>query len=609
MYPFLHRIKGLRIFTAFLTKSAPFKILRGEKTGLLFRKLVSEANRWRKSNPADRPKLHNIVKTPRFFIALLALLVFLGGCSDNQAQVDKKSEEQPVRGGVYRRAFADSYIVLDPAMIKDSNSHEVCRQLYDGLVEFDNDARVVPALASTWKISDDKLTYTFTLREDVSFHSQAGGQPTRNGGRKVTAADVVFSFRHLLKPRKDSQASFFWVIKGARAFTEGKAADIEGLRAIGSHTVEFVLEKPFAPFVSLLAMINAGVIPHEDSETGLDKLPVGTGPFRWVEKASDTIILEANPDYFRGRPWLDRLEFPVITAEETRFAEFMAGRLSHVDVPDSKYRSIRQDAKLAANLLESNLWGINYLGMSMAKPPFNDPLVRKAFNYAIDRDTIVKLVLNDRAAPANGVLPPGFPGHDDALAGYVYDLAKARALLAEAGYPEGKGFPDIELQYNRDPIHARTAEFVLANLRDIGISCNVKEVDFGEHLSSIEKGAAPFFRMGWTVDYPDPDSFLYTLFHSSNIGVGYNFSGFKNAEVDALLDKARFETEMSRRVELYRQAEKLIIEEAPWVFMYFYTVHVLYQPQVRGLSLSAMGESLLQYRHIWLQPAQAPAAK
>ena len=141
---------------------------------------------------------------------------------------------------------------------------------------------------------------------------------------------------------------------------------------------------------------------------------------------------------------------------------------------------------------------------------------------------------------------------------------------------------------------------MLANLRDIGISCSVREVEFGEHLGSIESGQAPFFRMGWTVDYPDPESFLYTLFHSSNIGVGYNFCGFHDPTVDGLLDRARFETEMSKRVELYRQAERLIVEEAPWVYMYFYTVHILYQPQVRDLKLSSMGESLIQYRHIWL---------
>lgn len=541
--------------------------------------------------------MYHLLRPLAVALILAALTI---GCNTDQAKVSPSGEPGPVKGGVYRRAFADSYIVLDPVLIKDSNSHEVCRQIYDGLVEFDDQARVVPAVASSWKISEDKLTYTFTLRDDVHFHATAGGRPTRNGGRVLDADDVVFSFKRLLQPREDSQASFFWVIKGAREFTEGKASAINGLRSLASNTVEFVLEKPFAPFVSLLAMINAGIVPREDAVGDLAGLPVGTGPFKWIARSSDTIVLEANENYFRGRPWLDRLEFPVIVDENARFQAFLAGKLSHVEVPDSQYRNVRQDPKLSACLLESNLWGTNYLGMNIRKKPFDNPMVRKAINYAIDRETIVKLVLNGRAQVANGVLPPDFPGHDNALAGYSYDIEKARQHLAMAGYPEGKGFPAIELQYNRDPIHARTAEFVLANLRDIGIDCSAREVDFGEHLSSIENGSTAFFRMGWTVDYPDPDSLLYTLFHSSNIGVGYNFSGFNISEVDALLDKARFETEMDSRIALYRQAEKLIVEEAPWVFMYYYTTHVLYQPQVRGLKLSAMGESLLQYRNIWL---------
>jgi len=538
----------------------------------------------------------------RRIIAVLTVTVMLCGCFEKTSSPEPE-KVGPKVGGVYRRAFADSYIVLDPVLIKDSNSHEVCRQIYDCLVDFDQDGRVIPSIANSWKISDDKLTYTFALRKDVSFHDQVGGQPTRNGGRTLTAADVVYSFKRLLEPREDSQASFFRVIKGAGAFSEGSAADIEGLRMIDDHTVEFVLEKPFAPFVSLLAMINAGIVPREDAENDLKSVPVGTGPFRWVASASETIVLAANENYFRGRPWLDSLEFPVIVDENDRFNEFLAGRLSQVDVPDSQYRNVKQNRDLSQRLLESNLWGTNYLGMNIKTPPFDDKLVRKAFNYAIDRETIVKLVLNDRAQVARGVLPPGIPGHDPGAAGYSYDIDKARDYLAQAGYPGGKGFPEIVLQYNRDSIHSRTAEFVLANLRDIGISCSVREVEFGEHLSSIEAGRAPFFRMGWTVDYPDPDSFLHTLFHSSNIGTGYNFCGFNDPVVDGLLDKARFETEMSERVELYQQAEKLIVEEAPWVYMYFYTVHILYQPQVRGLVLSSMGESLIQYRHIWLDKA------
>lgn len=542
------------------------------------------------------PRRILLVITATFFFA------FLLACGEPVVQDTKKVD--PVFGGVYRRAFADSFLMLDPTLIKDSNSHEVCRQIYDGLVEFDENANVMPAIAKSWQISDDKLNYTFTLRNDVRFHQQSAGLPTKNGGRLVNANDVLYSFTRLLRPQPDSQASFFWVIAGARAYTEGKTGQIEGIRVLASDTIEFVLEKPFAPFVSLLAMCNGFIVPREDAEStaGLTSLPVGTGPFKWAGRASDTILLDANDTYFRGRPYLDRLEFVVIEDGLERFNAFLDGNLLQVDVPDSQYRNIKQNAALSSCLLEASMWGTNYFGMNVRVPPFDNKMVRQALNYALDRETIVKLVLNGRAQVAHGVLPPGIQGYNFDLVGYSYDRDKAKECLAVAGYPDGKGFPEITLQYNRDSIHQRTAEFVMANLRDIGIRCSARALDFGEHLKEIEDGSASFFRLGWTVDYPDPDSFLYTLFHSSNIKSGYNFSGISSPELDKILDQARFETEMVVREKLYQQAEKLIVAEAPWVFLYFYTANLLHQPQVRGLTLGPMGESLLQYRKIWLQP-------
>jgi peptide/nickel transport system substrate-binding protein/oligopeptide transport system substrate-binding protein len=238
--------------------------------------------------------------------------------------------------------------------------------------------------------------------------------------------------------------------------------------------------------------------------------------------------------------------------------------------------------------------------MNLSKPPFDNKYFRQAMNYAIDRKAIVSLVLNGRAKIANGVLPPGIPGYDPEFKGYSYDPDKAAELLEKAGYTKGKEIPEIVLQFNRDIIHTRTSEFVMANLSDIGIKCRVKEVEFDNHLSSIESGKAAFFRMGWSVDYPDPDSFLYTLFHSSNIDKGYNFTRIQEEKLDKLLDKARYETETRQRVKLYRQAEKLIVEHAPWVFMYFYTDHLLHQPEVKGIDLVAMGQPFIKYRKIWI---------
>ena len=543
----------------------------------------------------------------RFFLVFLFAVCLLSGCWNKQKPAKDEVVNEPVKGGVYRRAFADSYIILDPALIKDSNSHEVCRRIYDGLVEFNESGLPIPSIAESWSISEDKLVYTFKLRDDVYFHANSGGQPTANKGRQLTADDVVYTFERLLRPIEGYQGAFFQVIKGAKNYNGGKSEHISGISKVASLSVKFELEKPFAPFVSLLGMCNAFIVAKEDCEgpnADLTRRPIGTGPFMWAGKKGNTLILEANQKHFRGRPWLDKIEFPIIEDEKERFAAFNRGELMHVDVPDSEYENVKQNAELAANLLEVSTWGTNYLGMNLNMKPFDNKFFRQAMNYAIDRNAIVNLVLNGRAKIAHGVLPPGIPGYDKDFKGYSYNPEKAAELLKKAGYKDGKEIPEIVLQYNRDIIHTRTSEFVMANLSDIGIKCRVKEVEFDEHLSSIESGEAAFFRMGWSVDYPDPDSFLYTLFHSSNIDKGYNFTRINDEELDRLLDKARFETETAQRVKLYRQAEKLIVEQAPWVFMYFYTDHLLHQPQVKGIQLVAMGQPFIKYRKIWIAPRE-----
>ncbi len=543
------------------------------------------------------------------FLFIFAFTIVLAGCDEPQNNNETKKATEPQFGGIYHRAFSDAYILLDPAHLKEANSNEICRQIYDGLVEFSDSDTMVPCIAESWKISEDKLTYTFKLRNDVHFHKTVNGVNTKNGGRLLNAEDVQFSFKRLFAPKSNNENSFFRVIKGANDYYEGKADDISGIRVIASDTIEFELEHPFSPFIATLGVSNAFIVPHEDADN-LEKMPVGTGAFKWKGKIGERFILEANEQYFRGRPWLDGVEFIVIPKEEDRFRQFMAGKLQHVDLPDNIYQKIKHDSEYSKYIQESNLWGLNFLGMNVTKPPFDNKLVRQALNFAIDRESIIKLVLNGRAQAANGVLTPGIPGHDPLLSGYFYDLPRARKLLAEAGYPDGKGFPVITLQIeNSHQIQNRVGDFIVAYLKDIGIECRVNVVDFEKHLDGIGKGEIPFFRLGWTIDYPDPDGFLFTMFHSSNIGNGYNYCHYSNPEVDKLLNEARNETELVVRVPIYEKAEKIIVDDAPMVFMYFYTLNILNQPNVHGLKVGAMGECALQYRRIWLEKNDSDKVK
>ena len=356
-------------------------------------------------------------------LALFFLFCFsfgVVGCDEPQKTKTEKKASEPQYGGVYHRAFSDAYILLDPAHLKEANSNEICRQIYDGLVEFSDSDTMVPCIAESWQISEDKLSYTFKLRKDVRFHKIVNGVNTKNGGRLLSAEDVLFSFKRLFAPNSSNENSFFRIIKGTKEYYEGKSSEISGIRVLASDTIVFELEHPFSPFIATLGVSNAFIVPHEDADN-LEKMPVGTGAFKWKGKIGERFILEANEDYFRGRPWLDGVEFIIIPKEEDRFSQFMAGKLQHVDLPDNIYQKIKHDSEYSKYIQESNLWGLNFLGMNLTKPPFDNKKVRQALNFAVDRESIIKLVLNGRAQAANGILTPGIPGHDPLLSGYFYD--------------------------------------------------------------------------------------------------------------------------------------------------------------------------------------------
>ena len=536
-------------------------------------------------------------------VFVIFYLILTSGCGESKSKTKNlESSNTSKYGGVYSKAFSDGFITLDPAKIKDSDSHEIARQIFDGLVELDCKANVVPSIATKWTISRDKLKYTFILNHNCHFHKFVGQKLTKNGGRKLTASDVSYTFYRLFSKPNDYQSSFFYVIKGSKEYSEGKTKNISGIKILASDTIQFELTKPFSPFLSLLATCNAFIVPREDIEpNGFSRKypPVGTGPFQWKSTDGKNITLVANKNYFRGRPFLDKIKFLIVPNAEKRFAMFKKGEIMQVEIPDSVYEKVKNDPKYKSQLIETSIWSVNYLGFNLQKKPFDNIKVRKAFNYAIDKKAIVNLVMNNRVKIARGILPPGMLGYADKPPKYTYNLAKAKELLAEAGYPNGKGFPEITLTFNKNEIHERVAEFVVANLKDIGIQCKTDELSFNRYLKRVEDGAS-FFRMGWSVDYPDPDNFLYTLFHSSNIQNGHNYCRFKDALVDEILTEARYTTSFDKRVGLYRSAEDLLIDKAPWVFLYFYKASMLRQSNVHGIQLGHMGSAFLQYRKIYL---------
>ncbi|MFQ5988304.1 MAG: ABC transporter substrate-binding protein [Candidatus Methylomirabilales bacterium] len=513
------------------------------------------------------------------------------------------AEGVPRRGGSYHYTLGPSDPPsLDPVHITDTVSHAVASELFDGLVTFDRDLKIRPAIARRWDISEDGRTYTFELRRDVRFHN----------GRTVTAEDFRYSFEHLLNPATRSERT--WILEkllGAQKFMAGKASTVRGIQVLGPHTLRLTLERPFAPFLALLAYPAASVVPREVVERWgrqFSSHPVGTGPFRFREwRHDDRVVVEANRDYFQGVPYLDRIVFRVIPDAMTRFQEFRAGNLEHTDIPTGLFRVTLNDPSLRQMLTSRPSLGINAVQFNLERPPFRgNRILRQAFNYAVDKAAIAKVVLEGRVLPARSILPPGIVGHDSELRAYPYNREKAKRLLAEAGYKGGRGLPAITLYYNTGLVNRKIAEFMQGSLREIGVAIELREMDWPAYLNLVDRGEVQLFRLGWLADYPDPENFLTVLFHSRNIGSKGNLSRYANPQVDVLLDRGDESMDPAERVRLYQEAEQIILADAPWIFLHYYSTDVLIQPWVKGLreQISAMDSAptlgVVQMRRVWL---------
>ena len=406
----------------------------------------------------------------------------------------------PQLGGVYRRPLGHDPATLDPARLRDIYSLAVGQQLFDGLVQFDQTLSITPALAQFWTASRDGLSWTFTLRKGVKFHH----------GREVTSDDVVYSFTRLLDPRlRSGVADFFMVIEGAVDFREGRAKQVTGLAAPDRYTVRVTLTEAPVPFVSTLAVGQAKIVPRELVEAQGEMFgiqPVGTGPFRFVRwERGKEIVLAANPDYFDGPPKLSRLVFRIFPGERVDgvFAEFRAGSLEDSPIPSKDYRQII--AGQAHQYVRRPMFSLRHYGLNTRVKPLDDRRVRQALVYAIDREAIVSEVWFGRFALARGILPPGTLGFNPKLLGYPYDPARARDLLAQAGYPGGRGLPPLVIWSSvRAEDVLREHERIRKDLGAVGITAEFQyNPDWPSFSRDMAERKLPIFLRGWFADVPD----------------------------------------------------------------------------------------------------------
>jgi peptide/nickel transport system substrate-binding protein/oligopeptide transport system substrate-binding protein len=499
----------------------------------------------------------------------------------------------PVNGAVYRRPLGNEPATLDPARISDIYGRSVAQQIFDGLVEFDQTLTIAPALAQYWTASRDGLTWTFTLRKGVRFHH----------GREVTADDVVFSLGRLIDPKVTSTAAdLFAHIRGAQDFREGRSASVRGITAVDSTTVRVVLDEAQAPFVTMLAIGHAKILPRDlvtQQGDTFGTAPVGTGPFRferWDRRKE--IVLAANDDYFGGVPRLRRIVYRIFPDEQSgaMFDEFRRGRLEDSPLPMQDYARLR--ATTVGTFVKRPMFSVRFLGLNTRAKPLTDPRVRQALTSALDRETIVQESTHGRFLLARGVLPPGTLGYNPRLAGYGYDRARARELLAQAGYPQGRGLPPLAIwsTVKLEPEHT----LILRDLAAVGVQAEFKYVtDWPQFSRMLAEGRLAIFQYAWFADVPDPDNFLYRLFHSKS---PRNYTGYSNPQLDELLRRGRHEGDEQRRAEFYRRAEQMVMDDAVVIPFFHYTYERVFQPYVKSIEVSGLGDSYIPFRKMWLEP-------
>ncbi len=530
------------------------------------------------------------------FVAACSLIVFLlSSCGGSQSN-DRFFHYNEVTG----------IASLDPAFAKNQSIMWAVHQLYNTLVETDSNLNLVPSLAKSWEISADKKTFIFHLRTDVFFHDHP---VFANGiGRKMMAADVAYSLRRIMD--KQTASSGAWIFND-------RVDLVNGFKVIDDSTFQLQLIRPFNPIIGILSMQYCSIVPHEAVEKfGKDfrRNPIGTGPFvfkAWEE--GQALLMQRNPKYFEhdaqgnALPYLEGIKVSFLDSRATEFLEFQQGRLDFINDIDPSFKDevlnkkgdLKKDWQSKLDLKKSPYLNIEYLGIlvdSTNELVKNSPLrmrkVRQAMNYAFDRKKMMLYLRNSiGTAATSGFVPAGLPSFDSTkVKGYDYDIVKAKQLLSEAGFPNGKGLPQIKLM--TIPNYADLASFIAKELEEVGFAIQVDAMQKSLLLELTSNSKALLFRGSWIADYPDAENYL-SVFYSKNPAPP-NYTRYRNLVYDQLYDQSMLETNDSLKQMLYQQMDQMLINDAPVIPLWYDMALHLVQKRIAGFSPN--GLNLLELR-------------
>ena len=542
-----------------------------------------------------KPYLKDLILKPFARLPALAAFALLAGCGHHHNSASNGG------GNILRVAMQTAPVTFDPAMSQDVETGQMLQQTYEGLVQYAPDNKVVPCLAEKWDISSDGLVYTFHLRP-AKFQN----------GMPVTADDVAYSLLRTLNPKLASPVApeYMSDIKGALDVYNGKATTLTGVKVIDPKTLSITITKPKAYWIDTLTYPTGWVeckaiaekegtspLTDADAEAG-----AGTGAFKITRFVKDQEVdFDANPSYWDGAPKIAGQVMSVILNPGTRHEEFVAGNLDimrGLQVDD--LQSDKTDSALKSQI---KIWpraGINYFALNEdVYAPFKDPRVRAAFAYATDKQKIIQVVTKGVYPVAPDILPAGIPGGDPHFKDIPYDPARAKALLAAAGYPNGKGLPPLDIYATeKNPLGQKTMDILRQMYaQNLGVTVNERQMEQGSLIAAIDKNTStPSFVLAWYADYLDPQDF-YTLLLSSKSPE--NHTGYADPQFDALCARADVERDPAKRTALYRQAAQLSSLAPPRIPLYYAVDPELISSRVSGLYDCLMGH--LPYKRVALK--------
>lgn len=502
--------------------------------------------------PALQPHTRSLVLVPKvcMLLFLFCLMGLQSSCTKKDSPIDRSTLVLG-RGG-------DS-VGLDPAFEADGESFKVADNVFNTLVQYaPGSTELIADLATRWEVSADGLRYDFYLREGVQFHD----------GTPMDADAVLFSFNRQRDPHhpahKFGKSFQYWA-------NMSMSSIVKDIVKISDSQVAFLLHKPEAPFLANLGMNFAAIV----SPTAVMKLkeefarnPVGTGPFRfkrWVK--GQLVELEANPQYYGGKPALERLIFKSIPDNSARLLEFLSGKIDVIDYPNSSdIAKIESDPRF--KVLKAPGMNVGYMALNMTKKPLDQLKVRQAINHAINKKAIVDKLYEGFGMVATNPIPPNMWGYHGELAPIAYDPEKAKTLLKEAGFPDGFDLEIYTLPVARPymPNGEKVAEAIQSDLGKVGIRAKLVKYEWGTYLDKLGEGEHQAALIGWSGDNGDPDNFLYILLDkTATVKPANNYAFYKSDELHEVLVQAKRVSDVSARSALYRKAQEIIYRDSPWV--------------------------------------------